>query len=687
MKNYKEYKFIDLFAGAGGFSEGFLQAEYNDKVFDFVLGSDINPACEVTHYVRYNEQLGLNTKFLTKDITDNDFIEMLKLKLIEATGSCELDVIAGGPPCQSFSLAGERKKNDKKDNLFAYYLKIISEFKPKYFIMENVEGILTKEDGRIKRRILDSINGIVDYSSLNLFYTSVESFINEHRDKIKSNIKDTLHICLEKIKIDLQKYKFEQDRSDLCYDLIKKIPHLNLQKHETEFLLTSIKANKPHYHVPERDHYFDTLNDHFVDLFRNNSVIPEKQRNVIRQSINLLKRMSRIDELHHLVKVEINENELKNSDYKDTFDSIADNFSEEYVYNIFREKLEELIIAVENTKVKEELRKIGESIKIMLENTIDVVNNILELLETNFNKKSISQLKDIAEKIQLYKISNEFVLNASDFGVPQSRTRIAFIGYRNDQKQIKSIPPTVTSNEKVTIFEAIEDLNSIEIGQVQTRYVKTHDDICTQIRQGKYKLRNVNGAIKINKGTKNEWYKQQKSYAEWSRSGRLNPERFSQVANMRNIYSPANSIDEYSSQNNTLLELANHETSNHNEDVKQRYRIIRTCGSFEDARKAFPDDKLFKTKKRNYDCLKPDSQSNTIVTMPDDFVHYAADRCPTVREMARLQSFDDSFVFQGKRTTGGDRRKFETPQYTQVGNAVPPLLAHGIALEILKNIE
>ena len=55
--------------------------------------------------------------------------------------------------------------------------------------------------------------------------------------------------------------------------------------------------------------------------------------------------------------------------------------------------------------------------------------------------------------------------------------------------------------------------------------------------------------------------------------------------------------------------------------------------------------------------------------------------------MARLQSFDDSFVFQGKRTTGGDRRKLETPQYTQVGNAVPPLMARAIAMEILSHIK
>lgn len=55
--------------------------------------------------------------------------------------------------------------------------------------------------------------------------------------------------------------------------------------------------------------------------------------------------------------------------------------------------------------------------------------------------------------------------------------------------------------------------------------------------------------------------------------------------------------------------------------------------------------------------------------------------------MARLQSFDDSFKFLGKRTTGGPRRKMEVPQYTQVGNAVPPLLAKSIALEIKKALE
>ena len=59
----------------------------------------------------------------------------------------------------------------------------------------------------------------------------------------------------------------------------------------------------------------------------------------------------------------------------------------------------------------------------------------------------------------------------------------------------------------------------------------------------------------------------------------------------------------------------------------------------------------------------------------------------TVLEMARLQSFDDSFVFQGKRQTGGTKRKSEIPQYTLVGNAVPPLMAKAIGNKILEMIQ
>ena len=86
--------------------------------------------------------------------------------------------------------------------------------------------------------------------------------------------------------------------------------------------------------------------------------------------------------------------------------------------------------------------------------------------------------------------------------------------------------------------------------------------------------------------------------------------------------------------------------------------------------------------------LHSNKESYTIVhNNCDHYYHPTEHRRITIREMARLQSFDDSFVFQGKRSTGGNNRKTEVPQYTLVGNAVPPLMARAIAMEILKNIK
>jgi DNA (cytosine-5)-methyltransferase 1 len=87
-------------------------------------------------------------------------------------------------------------------------------------------------------------------------------------------------------------------------------------------------------------------------------------------------------------------------------------------------------------------------------------------------------------------------------------------------------------------------------------------------------------------------------------------------------------------------------------------------------------------KKRNVTVLDPDQPSLTLTTIPDDFVHYSEPRVMTVRECARLQTFPDWFEFKGPYTTGGPRRVQQTPRYTQVGNAVPPLFAEQVGLAI-----
>ncbi len=90
----------------------------------------------------------------------------------------------------------------------------------------------------------------------------------------------------------------------------------------------------------------------------------------------------------------------------------------------------------------------------------------------------------------------------------------------------------------------------------------------------------------------------------------------------------------------------------------------------------------------NKKCIIPlskEAQCPTLTTLPDDYIHYSEPRILTVREYARIQSFDDWFEFRDKYTTGGIRRKGEVPRYTQVGNAIPPMFMElsGIVLKAM----
>ncbi len=92
-----------------------------------------------------------------------------------------------------------------------------------------------------------------------------------------------------------------------------------------------------------------------------------------------------------------------------------------------------------------------------------------------------------------------------------------------------------------------------------------------------------------------------------------------------------------------------------------------------------------KTKKHSQRALDWNKPSPTVMSLADDYVHPRIPRTLTVREMARFQSFPDTFEFRSKETTGSHRRRIEVPQYTQVGNAVPPKLAYSLG-QHLRNL-
>jgi DNA (cytosine-5)-methyltransferase 1 len=84
------------------------------------------------------------------------------------------------------------------------------------------------------------------------------------------------------------------------------------------------------------------------------------------------------------------------------------------------------------------------------------------------------------------------------------------------------------------------------------------------------------------------------------------------------------------------------------------------------------------TKKDKKVLIDPSSVVSTVTTHPDEFIHYIEPRNITVREMARFQSFPDDFHFHGRYTINGPRRKLDVARCSQVGNAIPPLMAQGI---------
>lgn len=145
----KKYRFIDLFAGCGGLSEGFYKEGYK-SLLHIEIDKD---ACKTLRtrmkYYGYSDK-EINEAVLCADITSDGIIEEIDKRVCE-----DVDIIIGGPPCQAFSTVGRAQSpdsmnNDPRNYLFENYLHILNHLKPKIFIFENVKGILTAKPKGVK---------------------------------------------------------------------------------------------------------------------------------------------------------------------------------------------------------------------------------------------------------------------------------------------------------------------------------------------------------------------------------------------------------------------------------------------------------------------------------------------------------------------------------------------------------
>ncbi len=132
---------IDLFSGAGGMTYGFKLAGIHT-----ILANDISENACITLKANSPE-----IPVLCGDITNSE----IKTKIILSGKSKKADIICGGPPCQGFSMAGFRKKDDPRNQLFQDFVTIVSEINPKIIIFENVEGILSYQGGETYQNIIE----------------------------------------------------------------------------------------------------------------------------------------------------------------------------------------------------------------------------------------------------------------------------------------------------------------------------------------------------------------------------------------------------------------------------------------------------------------------------------------------------------------------------------------------------
>ena len=251
-----------------------------------------------------------------------------------------------------------------------------------------------------------------------------------------------------------------------------------------------------------------------------------------------------------------------------------------------------------------------------------------------FSNSTASVVVDLLDEIGYD--SEYFLLDASDYGVPQVRKRIVTFGISKTITKGNPIRPLILKylkkaaidqykelkipvGHKVTISEALDDLAGEE-------YIQCPD---------------------AKKFLTNKFLNAKSEYAKFMRLG------------------------------NKGTSPDSHRLGVHTDKLKNLFTEAHKLVKKGRLPQAFLKQ-LGITSRKKY-LLDPKTASTTITTHPDEFIHHKLPRIISVREMARIQSFPDAFHFHGRYTLNGERRGLDVSRCAQVGNAVPPLLAKAVA--------
>lgn len=278
--------------------------------------------------------------------------------------------------------------------------------------------------------------------------------------------------------------------------------------------------------------------------------------------------------------------------------------------------------------------------------------------------------------IELGYLPITFIEDASIWGVPQQRIRFILIGVRFDQINAKI--SSLQINDILDIANKFAPIlkNRLEKFACQFRQLKDLPDVVSvgdAIHDLKTQSESKQNHPQINATDIN-------SKLFFQISSRNNVSKNSYIRLLRkglkDNYLPSG-LRLANHNENTLKKFSKilHDVDCPEQKVKYNLRRRTTLP------KSYLENEIF-TKKLITKVLDKNLPASTVTTVPEDMLHYDEPRILTVREFARLQSFPDWYDFQGPYTTGGERRRHSCPKYTQVGNAVPPLMAEGLGLFI-----
>lgn len=164
----RKFRVLDLFAGVGGLSFGFC----HNTAFEVVAANEINPDIARAYEINHPDVKMINC----------DIGSLTEEMLTEAVGSEPIDIVVGGPPCQSYSTIGNRQM-DARANLFMEYKRVLGILKPHMFLFENVSGLLTMDGGKLFPKIRTEFEGI-GYSLKYKLLDAADYGVPQHRERV-----------------------------------------------------------------------------------------------------------------------------------------------------------------------------------------------------------------------------------------------------------------------------------------------------------------------------------------------------------------------------------------------------------------------------------------------------------------------------------------------------------------------